>query len=338
MPVRTANTFAQPLRTLFRVGVVGVLSDGQLLDRFATGHREDAEAAFRALIDRHGPMVFAPCRVVLDNPHDAEDAFQATFLILARQAGSIRDRGSVASWLHRIAWRIAAHARAAAVRRRQIERQNARPAAQPSVDPERRILDMILHEELIRLPEKYRKPIILCYLEGLTHERAAEQLGWPVGTVRGRLARARDLLRARLTRRGVTSPAVVASTGWFPATNTAEAAVPAALRDTTVEVVLQVTSGQTIAAVVSAQIAALMEGLLGVMALSRWKTVAGLLVLVGAIAFGSGLSMSLLFRHVTAVSRVRAEAPIAFPEGPGDHPEQAEGHPERGRTTSCLLT
>ena len=150
---------------------------------------------------------------------------------------------------------------------------------------------MILHEELIRLPEKYRKPIVLCYLEGLTHEGAAEQLGWPVGTVRGRLARARDLLRARLTRRGVTSPAAVARAGWFPATSAAEAAVPAALRDTTVEVVLQVTSGQTIAAVVSAQVAAMMEGAPRVMALSRWKTVAGLLLLVGAIGIGSGLSM-----------------------------------------------
>ena len=148
--------------------------------------------------------------MVLDDPHAAEDAFQATFLILARQASSIRDRGSVASWLHRIAWRIAAHARAAAARRREIERQCARQAAQLSSDPERIILDAILHDELIRLPEKYRKPIVLCYLEGLTHEGAAEQLGWPVGTVRGRLARARDLLRARLTRRGVTSPAVVA--------------------------------------------------------------------------------------------------------------------------------
>ncbi|HKI20782.1 MAG TPA: sigma factor-like helix-turn-helix DNA-binding protein, partial [Isosphaeraceae bacterium] len=199
-----------------------------------------------------------------------------------------------ASWLHRIAWRIAGHAKAAAARRRQIERQSARPAAQPGVDPERLILDTILHEELIRLPEKYRKPIVLCYLEGLTHEGAAEQLGWPVGTVRGRLSRARDLLRARLTRRGVTAPAVLAPTGWFPATSTAEAAVPAALRDTTVEVVLQVTSGQTIAAVVSTQVAALMEGAPGFMALSRWKTVASLLLLVGAIGVGSGLSMGRL--------------------------------------------
>ena len=156
MAVRTASAFAQPLRTLFRVGVVGGLSDGELLDRFATGHREDAEAAFRALMDRHGPMVLRACRVVLDDPHDAEDAFQATFLILARHAGSIRDRGSVASWLHKIAWRIAARARAAAARRREIERQSARPAAGQIIDPERHLLDMILHEELVRLPEKYR--------------------------------------------------------------------------------------------------------------------------------------------------------------------------------------
>jgi DNA-directed RNA polymerase specialized sigma24 family protein len=132
MAVRPAGSFAQPLRTLFRVGVVGGVSDGQLLDLFATGNREAAESAFRALVERHGPMVLRACRVVLEDPQDAEDAFQATFLILARQAGSIRDRGSVASWLHRIAWRIAAHARAAAARRREIERQAAQSAAQPS--------------------------------------------------------------------------------------------------------------------------------------------------------------------------------------------------------------
>jgi DNA-directed RNA polymerase specialized sigma24 family protein len=108
MEVRTAGILAQPLRTLFGCGVLGGLSDGQLLDRFATGQCEDAEAAFRALVERHGPMVLRACRVVLENPHDAEDAFQATFLILARQAASIRDHGSIASWLHKIAWRIAA--------------------------------------------------------------------------------------------------------------------------------------------------------------------------------------------------------------------------------------
>jgi RNA polymerase sigma factor (sigma-70 family) len=174
MAVRTPGAFAQPLRTLFRLGVVGGLSDGRLLDQFATGHREDAEAAFRALVERHGPMVLRACRVVLGDPHDAEDVFQATFLVLARRAGSIRDRGSVASWLHKIAWRIAVRARAATARRREVERQSTRAAAGKIIDPERYLLDMILHEELVRLPDKYRTPIVLCYLEGLTHERAAE--------------------------------------------------------------------------------------------------------------------------------------------------------------------
>src|ERR1700677_789199 len=130
MVVRTPGAFAHPLRTLFRLGVVGGLSDGRLLDQFATGHREDAEAAFRALVERHGPMVLRACRVVLGDPHDADDAFQATFLVLARHAGSIRDRGSLASWLHKIAWRIAVRARGAAARRREIERQSVRSSAE----------------------------------------------------------------------------------------------------------------------------------------------------------------------------------------------------------------
>jgi DNA-directed RNA polymerase specialized sigma24 family protein len=145
MAVRPAGAFAHPLRALFRVGVVGGLSDGQLLDLFASGNREAAEAVFRALMERRGAMVMRACRVVLEDPHDAEDAFQATFLILARQAGSILDQGCVGSWLHRIAWRVSTRARAAA-RRREIERQGAKSAAQPSVDPERHLIYMIVHE------------------------------------------------------------------------------------------------------------------------------------------------------------------------------------------------
>jgi RNA polymerase sigma factor (sigma-70 family) len=321
MAVRRAGAFAQPIRTLFRVGAVGGLADRQLLDRFAIGDREAAEAAFRALVERHGPMVLRACRVVLENPHDAEDAFQATFLILARQAGSIRDRDSVASWLHKIAWRIAAHGRAAAARRREIERQGARPVAQPSVDPERRILDTILHEELIRLPEKYRKPIVLCYLEGLTHDGAAEQLGWPVGTVRGRLARARDLLRRRLTRRGVTAPAALAGVGWLSATSPAAAAVPAALGDATVEVVLQVTSGRSIATAVSAEVAAMTEGASRILALSRWKTLAAMLLLVGAIGIGSGLALG----RPSAVQRPLPQA---------EHPTQSSSAQDQATAES----
>ena len=229
---RASGVVAGPLRMLWGVGVVSGLSDGQLLDRFATGHGEAAELAFQALVERHGPMVLRVCRRLLDDPNDAEDAFQATFLVLLREADRIRERGSVAAWLHGVAARIAARAKVEAARRRRIERRGVRPAVGDADLAERLDLESLIQHELARLPEKYRAPIVLCYLEGLTHEGAAEQLGWPVGTVRGRLARARDLLRARLTRRGVTASAGLALIESL--TESANAALPAALREATV--------------------------------------------------------------------------------------------------------
>jgi RNA polymerase sigma factor (sigma-70 family) len=125
---RASSALAGPLRTLWGVGVVGGLTDGQLLDRFAVGHDDGAELSFQALVERHGPMVLRVCQRVLTDPNDAEDAFQATFLVLLRQAGRIRERGSVAAWLHGVAARIAARAKVEAARRRRIERRGVRPA------------------------------------------------------------------------------------------------------------------------------------------------------------------------------------------------------------------
>ena len=201
------------LGALFDIGVVGDLSDGQLLERFTTGHREAAELAFHSLVERHGPMVLRVCRRLLDDPNDAEDAFQATFLVLLRRAGAIRDRGSVAAWLHGVA---RGSRRAPGSSRPAADGSSARASGRRSArndDPDRLDLETLIDEELARLPEKYRQPVVLCYLEGLTHEGAAARLGWPVGTVRGRLSRARDLLRSRLTRRGVTASAAIAAIG-----------------------------------------------------------------------------------------------------------------------------
>ena len=176
------------LRTLFSVGTVGALSDGHLLDLFVTRHDE---SAFEALIERHGPMVQRICRQVLVDTHDAQDASQAVFLVLARRARSIRSHGSLASWLHGVALRTASKARTAAARRRIHERRAgeiralASSGRAPGDDPSW----PEVHEELNRLPEKYREPIVLCHLEGLTREMAANRLGWPVGTVQSRLAR-----------------------------------------------------------------------------------------------------------------------------------------------------
>ena len=287
---RSSGVVAGPLRMLWGVGVVSKLSDGQLLDRFATGHGEAAELAFQALVERHGPMVLRVCRRLLDDPNDAEDAFQATFLVLLREADRIRERGSVAAWLHGAAARIAARAKVETARRRRIEQRGVRPAVGDADLAERLDLESLIQHELARLPEKYRAPIVLCYLEGLTHEGAAEQLGWPVGTVRGRLSRARDLLRARLTRRGVTASvglAVIESL-----TESANAALPGALREATVRAVARVGAGQTIAAVASTTVAAWAEGACRAMTLYRRNMAAGLFLVVGALGTGMGLALA----------------------------------------------
>ena len=180
------------LNILIASGVVGHLTDGQILQQSLSDDHGEAEAAFTALVDRHGPMVLGVCRQVLGDSHDADDAFQAAFLVLFRRAGSVRDADSVASWLHGVALRVARRARSDAVRRKAVERRGAemravrsdRAADRPESWTE-------LHEEIARLPQRFREPLVLCYLEGLTTEAVAQRLGCPKGTVLSRLSRDR---------------------------------------------------------------------------------------------------------------------------------------------------
>ncbi len=192
----------QTVETLFRLGTTSNLTDADLLDRFVSSEPEFASAAFEVIVNRHGPMVFDICRKVLRDLHEAEDVFQATFLILARQARSIRKRGSVASWLFGVASRVAARARSDAAKRRFLERQLAENTAAREGRDEDHSAHALLHEAIASLPEKYRGPIVLCDLEGLTYQAAAERLGCPVGTVSVRLMRARARIRDRLLRQG----------------------------------------------------------------------------------------------------------------------------------------
>ncbi len=195
------------LKTLFEDGVPAGLTDGQLLERFATGRGEAAELAFAILVERHGPMVLRAARGILHDDHEAMDAFQATFLILVRKGRSLWVRDSLGPWLHRVACRAAGLARAEASRRRALERGLAELTLHRAVDDDRDSLVAAVHEELDRLPDRYRVPIVLCDLEGRTCDEAARHLGCPIGTIASRLSRGRERLRGRLARRGL-APAI----------------------------------------------------------------------------------------------------------------------------------
>ena len=196
----TLTEFLHRLRRSLRVRGEAEMTDPDLLRRFLENREE---AAFAALVERHGPMVLGVCRHLVTNAADADDAFQATFLVLVRRASSIRKPQLLGNWLYGVAHRVAARARLQAARRRDRERPEVEMMA---TDPSREASEWnpVLHEELNHLPEKYRAPMVLCYLQGKTNQEAAQLLSWPVGTVKGRLTRARELLKKRLTRRGVS--------------------------------------------------------------------------------------------------------------------------------------
>jgi len=186
-----------------RFGERRAMTERQLLERFVTANDPDA---FRILIDRHGPMVLAVCRTVLRDQHDVEDAFQSTFLTLARRAGTIKQSDSIGPWLHRVAVRVAQKVRRKAWRDRARDRIRTESAPECRLDPPDLSFIPMLREEVSRLPDQYRWPVVLCYLEGKTNQEAAAQLKCPVGTIKGRLWRARQTLRNRLSDRGLESP------------------------------------------------------------------------------------------------------------------------------------
>ncbi|MBY0525376.1 MAG: RNA polymerase sigma factor [Gemmataceae bacterium] len=277
------------------------MTDEQLLECFTA---QQDEGAFAALLRRHGPMVLAACRRVLG---DADDAFQATFLILIRKARSIGRPERLGNWLYGVAHRTALDARANRARRQARERQVAEmPAAEAPVDAVWQDLRPILDDELSRLPEKYRAPLVACYLQGKTKEEAARQLGWPEGTVSGRLARAKELVRSRLARRGLAlTPAVVAA---MLSTNAAPAAVPAALFDATLRVGILFAAGQGAAAgALSVQVTALTARVLRTMSLIRLKTAATILLATSLLVTGAGV----LAYHTLAPKRDSGEQPGA---------------------------
>jgi RNA polymerase sigma factor (sigma-70 family) len=284
-----SGLLSDQLGMLYNLGRVEEWSDGQLLGRFLA--REDpaeSEAAFAALVERHGAMVLRVCRGILGDSHDAHDAFQATFLLLVRKASSIRNRESVGEWLFRIARRVAVRARVVAVRRRQrlevvmVERRNS-PAETGAIAPDAGPDQESLIAEVDRLPERYRAAVVLHYFEGLSTEATARRLGCARGTVLSRLSRARERLRSRLERRGVSLEAVwpigaaadrLARTGTVPsllARNTIRAAASTAL------------GGAAIEGAVPAAVAALARQVARTLVVSRVRTAACLIILAASV-------------------------------------------------------
>jgi RNA polymerase sigma-70 factor (ECF subfamily) len=217
------------------------LTDRQLLDDYV---RDQDAGAFRRLVARHGAAVYRVCRGVLRDPYEAEDAFQATFLVLVRKAPAIRDPETLGAWLRGVAYRVAVRARRRASRRRAIERTRAELLGhEPGLVSAEATFELrkVVREELERLPEPYRQPVALCYLDGLTHQEAARRLHWPVGTVKVRLVRARRLLRERLDRRGVgLGAALLLLRRPIPE----EATVPARLLESTVRAMTSAAAGR----------------------------------------------------------------------------------------------
>ncbi len=295
------------LARLFREGSLAGAPDEELLSRFVA--RRDGPA-FAALVERYGPMVLRTTSAILRDPHDAEDAFQATFLVLARKAGSVGGRGTLAGWLYRVARRIALRAAADAARRRETRGGEMNAIATEDRRPDDVL--PLLHEELGRLPEKYRAPVVLCYLEELSYDEAASRLRWTEGMVRGRLARARDLLRGRLARRGVAAPAAALAAALAP--RPGEAAAVAALARGSVEAATRVAAGGTAAGgIVSIRAAALAEGAMRSMIFDKLGRGAAVVLAVGILAGAGALTL-----RAAAAARPTTTAAAA----PGDDGEE----------------
>jgi RNA polymerase sigma factor (sigma-70 family) len=300
------------------MGSIGGLTDAELLGLFATGG-EAAELAFATLVARHGAMVLRVCWSILTDEHDAQDALQATFLVLVRRAGSVRNRESIASWLHGVALRVASCSRVSAARRRVHERRFAELATEEfhreDNDPD---LSPVLHEELDRLPERFRSVITLCYLEGLACEAAAARLGLPVGTVKSRLARGRDRLRSRLTRRGLAPSA--AALGTLLGAEQVPAALSPTIVDSTARIAMGVVAREAAGpGAVPASVIGTARRILMIMSLGRFLRSASLVFAVAA-----SMAMASLVQRTPADPR-----PAKVPGARLAQPARPDGDPKR---------
>ncbi len=299
---------------LFQEGTVVGLDEGALFERILSNHDEPA---LSALVERHGPMVLGVCRRLLASPHDVEDAFQATFLILVRKARGLRDRHRLGPWLHGVAYRVAVRARADAARRRALEKLRARQECDGSVQTPDRLIALedqclTVDEEIAHLPAKQRAVIVLVDLEGQTQSEAARRLGWSEGSVRGRLARARSALRERLLRRGV-APCLLPGSGSLLEQLVAPS-VPAALLEATnragVATLLAGRAAPSATTVISASVATLVHSVIRAMTVSKVASLATAFMAIAAGIFVLGLLRTGL-SATPAEQQKQAAAPAA---------------------------
>jgi RNA polymerase sigma factor (sigma-70 family) len=317
MQSSTLQGFLDHLRRLTDPSRGRDLSDADLLERFRS-RRE--EAAFTLLVQRHGPMVLALCRRVLGDAHEAEDAFQAAFLVLVRKAGTIRKQSSLAAWLYGVASRIAHKARMRSVRQRGREREVMPPNVgdDPCESLTAGELRAALDEEIERLPAKYRTPLILCYLADKTHEQAAKELNWPKSSVTARLAKARQLLQRRLIRRGFTAPAALLAA--LLTEQTTNAAVPALLTLSSVRLAVQAVKGEALTATATVALAnTFVKGT----AFTKWTAA---LVLLATMGFAAAVG----YRMATPGSASKQVAPAPKSPAVGE-PRAAQVEPRKPR-------
>jgi RNA polymerase sigma factor (sigma-70 family) len=320
-----ADTTLRYIRGLVTTGRARQVPDRELLQNFVS--RRD-EAAFAALLRRHGPMVHGVCRRVLRNEADAEDAFQAAFLVLARKAAAVRRQESVGSWLYGVAYRVALKARVSAGRRRLREGlADTRRVADPLDDITVREAQALLDEELARLPEKYRAPLVLCCLQGLTRDEAGRQLGWPVGLVKSRIEQARQRLHARLAARGLALTAALAALTLGE--QGAAAAVPGALLQATARAAVSFASG---GAAAPARVAALAQQVARPVLPGRLTFAALALLAVGV--GGAGLAGRGESADKTAAGQTAAPAAVA--PRPAEAPKPAARAPARDTARELL--
>ncbi len=292
------GSVARQVGSLFEGGSAAGLSDRQLLERFTACGEPADEAAFAAMVARHGPMVLGVCRQLMGDHHHAEDAFQAVFLVLARQARSIRDPDRLGTWLYGVALRTARTARGRIARRRRTEEERAvrQSTAGSALVADRELVEQeqseALHREIERLPGAFRVPVVLCYFEGLTLDEAAHRLRWPAGTLRSRLARAREKLRRGLARRGFALSTTALAAALVP--RSALACVSSLLCDSTTRAAFQFVAKPAAAGTASAAAMALAKEVLRSMLAHKLKLTVLTLLFIGAIASGAasvGLAM-----------------------------------------------